>query len=162
MRATIILALALQACGPKSTPTDQPGDGPTNTTGPDSHADAAGCPANFDVAMHGRTCTTAGSRCTYAEAECTCLQLPACMGIDPGPDYQYSYAWSCEVHDPSLLRADGCPAKLPEQGQRCRNPGQVCHYSPYCAGLQSTATCSGRAWQIEEQMISPPPSMERP
>jgi hypothetical protein len=44
-----------------------------------------------------------------------------------------------------VLREDGCPAKVPEQGQRCRQDGQVCYYSPYCGGTQSTARCAARA-----------------
>jgi hypothetical protein len=64
------------------------------------------------------------------------------------------------VHDPAVLRGDGCPAKLPEQDQRCREDAKVCRYSPYCGGIQSTARCHGRAWQLEQMMISPPPSSD--
>jgi hypothetical protein len=164
LRKTIIFALALQACGPSSKPSTQPDGGSDERDGkPEGHADAVspgpGCPAKFDAAMQGSTCVE-GGHCVYAEAECWCQTVQECTGVDKGPEAQMWLEWSCRVSDPTVLRADGCPAKVPEPGQPCGTDGQVCHYSPYCGGIQSTGRCTGGAWQLQQSAVSAPPSAD--
>jgi hypothetical protein len=167
LRATIMFALVLQACGPRTAPSEQP-DEPASDREAESERDAdagtpsdprTGCPARFDAAMQGSSCTQ-DSHCVYPEAECWCQGKQECTGVDLGPEAQTWFEWSCRVSDPAVLRADGCPAKVPERGQPCTSDGQVCVYSPYCGGIQSTARCTGGAWQLEQIPVSAPPSAE--
>jgi hypothetical protein len=159
LRAGIIFALALQACAARSVESEQPG-----TEEPEGHANATAppgpnCPARFDFAMQGSTCES-GGHCQYPEAECWCQGKQACTGVDLGDEAQTWLEWSCRVSDPSVLRADGCPAKVPEPGTPCGTDGQVCVYSPYCGGIQSTGRCTSSAWQLEQIEVSAPPSAE--
>lgn len=168
LRFSIVVALTLQACGPRSPGPEQPGASTASEQGDgdrDRDADAAtkndsaDCPGSFDYALHGSTCT-AGGHCVYPEAECWCQGKQQCTGVDLGPEAQAWFEWSCRVSDPDVRRADGCPARVPEQGQRCQKDGQVCRYSPYCGGTQSTARCTNQAWQLEQIEVSAPPSSE--
>jgi hypothetical protein len=164
IRVAIVVALALQACGPRSPDSDPPG---VSTTGPDrgpsdpQPADPGpGCPASFDYAMHGLGCEQ-GGHCVYAEAECWCQAKQECTGVDLGPDQRSWLEWSCRVSDPTVRRPDGCPAKAPEQeDQPCEQDGQVCVYSPYCGGIQTTSRCVNGIWQLQQVEISAPPSSE--
>jgi hypothetical protein len=167
LRTAFVVALGLQACGPRSPESERPGESASEADGKrerKANANAAtapgpGCPARFDYAMQGSACTPAG-HCTYAEAECWCHGKQACTGVDLGDDARGSFEWSCRVGDPAVKRPDGCPAKVPEQGLACRKNGQVCVYSPYCGGIQSTGRCTSGAWQLEEIEVSAPPSSE--
>jgi hypothetical protein len=165
LRTGIIVVLALQACGPRSPGSEQPGESAIeHEDESEGHADATApagpsCPARFDVAMQGSTCES-GGHCVYPEAECWCQAKQECTGVDKGDEAQMWLEWSCRVSDPSVLRADGCPAKVPEQGVPCGTEGQVCKYSPYCGGIQSTGRCTNKAWQLEEIAVSAPPSSE--
>jgi hypothetical protein len=167
-RTTIIFAVALQACGPRSSESEQPGESADrperapNERTPNERAAAdpgPNCPARFDGAMQGSTCAQVG-HCVYPEAECWCAVQQECTGVDKGPEQQMWLEWSCRVTDPSVRRPDGCPAKVPEQGQSCGQDGQVCHWSPHCGGIQSTARCTGGAWQLKQVEVSAPPSVD--
>lgn len=165
-RVAIVVALALQACGPRSPGSEQPDalsasgrDGERERDANAAKSDSADCPARFDYAMHGSTCAV-GGHCVYPEAECWCQGKQVCSGVDPGPDAQVWFEWSCSVSDPAVRRRDGCPAQVPEHGQACDEDGKLCHYSPYCGGIQSTGRCTGGAWQVQQSMVSPPPSAD--
>jgi hypothetical protein len=169
-RIAIVVALALQACGPRSSGSEQPDassaseregneGGENSGSAGTSPVAAPDCPARFDIAMHGGTCEQ-GGHCQYPEAECWCQGKQQCTGVDLGPEAQMWFEWSCRVSDSAVRRADGCPAKVPEQGHACEQDGQVCHYSPYCGGIQSTGRCIEKAWQLEQIEVSAPPSSE--
>lgn len=187
VRSAVVVALALQACGPRSPGPEQPdastpGQPDASTSGTPDASDSEredkprradkrgasqsksadpgpGCPERFDASMQDSTCAQ-GSHCVYPEAECWCQGKQVCSGVDPGPDAQVWFEWSCRVSDPAVRRADGCPARVPEQGERCEKNGQVCRYSPYCGGTQSTGRCTNNAWQVEQIAVSAPPSAE--
>jgi hypothetical protein len=173
VRTLFLLGFALQACAPRTTARDPEQSGQRESGEPNAgerkananagerkaNASAGSCPARFDYAMHGSNCTPE-SACSFPAAQCHCAPRYPCSGVDPGPDVRPTFEWSCNVTDPDIRRPDGCPARLPEQGLDCADAGRVCHYSPYCGGIQSTARCSAGTWQLEQQMISAPPSAE--
>ena len=161
-RVAIVVALALQACGPRnSEESERPGDSQSQAERETDEPVDAGpnCPARFDFAMQGSACPESGRHCVYPEAECWCTAKAPCMGAEPDPE-QYTLEWACTVSDATVRRPDGCPARVPEQGHACEQDGQVCHYSPYCGGIASTGRCTGGSWQLQQVEVSAPPSSE--
>lgn len=110
--------------------------------------------------MQDAACEPSNTACSYPQAECRCIPRFPCTGVDRGPGAVLAHVWSCQVTDPTVLRDDGCPAAVPSAGSKCAAAGQICHYSPYCGGIQSTARCTDGGWQLEQRNINPPPSAE--
>lgn len=166
VRAAVTLSLAMFACGPRTQAEQPEGSEPQQTIverDGDSERDTnATCPRRFEIAMDESACQPGDGSCKYAQASCNCVPRHPCSGVDPGPVdvAALPHVWSCDIHDPKLLRADGCPAKPPTDATKCTSEGQVCHYSPYCGGVQRTARCVDRAWTIEQRHIDPPPSAD--
>lgn len=166
-RAAVVLWLAMFACAPKTGPAqprDPPGSERESERGEvDSVRTeaAAECPREFEYAMHDAACEPGSAACSYPQADCHCVAQYPCTGVDPGFDATpLAHVWACTVRDPDLLRPDGCPARVPSETSACREDGQVCHWSPYCGGIQTTARCSNGTWQLEHRDIAPPPSAE--
>jgi hypothetical protein len=153
----LILIVVAAACGGRATP-----DPIVKTAVPPPSADAAppgpGCAASFDLALSGQPCQPDGARCQWALGTCTCLQAHPCSGAvrDPAEVALDPWQWSCVATDPSVLRADGCPAMGAPQGA-CADEGKVCDYSPFCGGIWTVATCRGGAWSHQSGETPPPP-----
>jgi hypothetical protein len=139
-----VLALCLAACSssPNNPPPHEAGveagaDTAAEAGAPDAPDDVVGdgpiegvlfdagpnCPSSFTARAEGDSCFRVVTACDYPEGRCGCLVCE----VDA---QSFGYVWSCRRWDTG---GPSCPARSPQPGSACDDPGRVCRYSAYCS-----------------------------
>jgi hypothetical protein len=107
------------------------------------------CPATFDVALMGGTCSNADLVCDYPVGRCECVPSglvaqplvgnPPIMLIDASLPADH---WVCQ--DPDTT---DCPLPRPRLGVFCSKAGVSCDYGSCSIVGGTTEICQGGVWQ---------------
>lgn len=109
----------------------------------------AECPES--IPLQNDNCPEEGMSCTYPD-ECGGELTATCAGFGDLPQWDVDIAPPCNP--------PACPAELPNQGDACAVPDQLCSYEVDigCGPQTMTATCDGGAWLIDSgPTCNPPP-----
>lgn len=114
----------------------------------------ANAPAVCPEKPGGGTCS-GQRRCDYEGVKCECIRKNVCSGVPPRPDEPRPviYGWRCEW-DEGVMRADGCPGRVPKVGDPCtRDTDAYCFYGDCCV---ERIRCVDGKWADQRGPDCPP------